>query len=352
MQRIAARHAVPSAAAVRSALISHSDVSEPHDRQSEHLGMSEPNTFPIPFKSLRTLSGGNGGSYIVGAMFTAAFLSKAERLAASCARHGLSYTLHEVPTVHRSISSHGTDDPTYTKANFIHFLLTAHRKPVLYVDADCEFSSAPELIEALARSRCDFAIYNWFADRYTDSFIPIELDSSASAPLAKRRYYRFLARGEAFFTNAQLKCSGLVQFYRNSLAARGLLARWYRTIVTFPGCADDAALNFTFNNLTRLSWLSWLLRVQWLPKSYARIAWWIYEEPVINHPELPTRSIWHAEIKDPQGRKEFYFSRMEPRKPVGLFPRGYIIDAEQRMLCKLEDGRVVPIGPIGKTLWL
>jgi hypothetical protein len=314
-------------------------------------GMNRSNAFPIPFKSLRTLSGGIGASYVVGAMFTASYGPKAQRLAASCARHGLSYVLHEVPAVHRSISSQGSDDPAYTKANFIHSLLEAHRKPVLYLDADCEVTAKPELIDELARSRCDFAIYNWLADDCTDCFVPVELDSCANEPVARRRYYRFLGR-EAFFTNAQLKCNGLVQFYRNSIAARALLARWHRTIAAFPGCADDSALSFTFNNLTRYSWLAWRLRVRWLPKSYARISWWIYEEPVINHPGLPVDFAGFAPIKDPRGRKRFYRSLMQRRKPVALFPQDCIIDTEQHMLCKLEDGRVVPIQPIDRAFWL
>jgi len=308
-------------------------------------------TFPIPFRSLRTMSGGSGGSYVVGAMFTAAYQAKAERLAASCARHGLSYVLHEVPTVHRSISGRGTDDPAYTKANFIHSLLTKHRKPVLYLDSDCEFMANPELIETLARSRCDFAIYNWLADECTDCFIPVELGSYSGGLPAKRRFYRFLGR-EAYSSNAQLKCNGLVQFYGNSLAARGLLSRWHRTIATFPGCTDDSAMNFTFNNLTRYSWLPWLLKVRWLPKSYARVSWWICEEPVINHEDLPTKSTTFVKINDPRGRKMFYASLTEQRQPVALFPEGCIIDTEQHMLCKLQDGKVVPIEPTDKTFWL
>lgn len=312
--------------------------------------MNKP-AFPIPFKSLRTINGGSGGSYVVGAMFTASYRAKAERLAASCTRHGLTYVLHEVPKVHRSISSRGTDDPTYTKANFIHSLLRAHRRPILYLDVDCEIMAQPELIEGLVTSRCDFAIYNWFADECTDCYIPVEFESPSSEPTASRRFYRFLAR-EDFFTNAQLKCNGLVQFYANSLAARGLLSRWHRTITDFPGCTDDSALGFTFNNLTRYSWLPWLLKVRWLPKSYARISWWICEEPIINHSGLPTKSTGFVKIDDPRGRKQFYPSLMEQKKPVELFPADSIIDTEHHMVCRLQDGKVVPIEPTDKAFWL
>ena len=241
---------------------------------------------PFPFKSLRTMSGGKDGSYVIGAMFTAAYSDKAERLAASCEKFGLPYVIHEVPTVHRSISGRGTDDLSYTKPNFIRHLLAAHKKPVLYLDADCEFVSQPELIDQLVRSGCDFAIYNGYADEHTDRFVPIELSLRANEPPIRNRFYRFAGSAD-WYTNSQLVCSGLVQFYGNSVAARALLSRWHRTIATFPGCADDAALNFAFNNLTRRSWLSWLLKVRWLPKSYARISWWIHAKPIINHPDIP-----------------------------------------------------------------
>ena len=45
--------------------------------------------FPLPFKSLRTISGGKEGLFVIGAMFTAAYSNKTERLAASCEKFGL-----------------------------------------------------------------------------------------------------------------------------------------------------------------------------------------------------------------------------------------------------------------------
>jgi len=71
--------------------------------------------FPLPFESLRSIRGGKQRSYVIGAMFTAAYAHKAERLAASCERFELPYVIHEVPAVHSSISHRGTDDLAYTK---------------------------------------------------------------------------------------------------------------------------------------------------------------------------------------------------------------------------------------------
>jgi hypothetical protein len=307
--------------------------------------------FPLPFKSLRTMSGGKEGSYVIGAMFTAAYSAKAERLAASCDKFELPYFIHEVPEVHKSISVKGTEDFSYTKPNFIRHMLATHRKPVLYVDADCEFMSRPDLIGELSRSDCDFAIYNWCADEYKDVFVPVEVDTDAEVPSTENRFYRFVG-GFDWFSNNQLICSGLVQFYGDSIAAQNLLSRWQRTLVTFPGCLDDEALAFTFNNLTRYSWLWWLLRVQWLPKSYARISWWIYVKPVINHSEIPGKPARVEKINDPRGRKTFYRSQLEHRSVTCLLPRHCIIDTVQHMVCKLVDGQLVQIEPTDQEFWL
>jgi hypothetical protein len=313
--------------------------------------------FPLPFTSLQTISGQGRRSYVIGAMYTAGYSEKAARLTASCERLGLPYALHEVPSVHRSISPHGTEDFSYTKANFIHHLLATHKKPVLYVDADCEFVSEPTLISELVNSGCDFAIYNWLADEYTDALIPVELDDGAmvtpwspGTQQAKSRFYRF-SHGIDGFTMSQLMCSGPVQLYRNSWSARAFLSRWHQVVATFPGCADDECLMFAFNNIGRSSWLSWGLKVAWLPKAYARYPWWIYVEPVINHPEFPQPGSNFAAIQDMKGRRSIYPSRIEWRDPIRLFPRDCVVDTQEKMICELHDGRLVPIRPIDQKLW-
>ena len=314
---------------------------------SAHMGYR----FPLPFKSLRIISGGKEGLYVIGAMFTAPYSNKAERLAASCEKFGLPYAIHEVPTVHRSISYRGTDDLCYTKANFIRHLLAVHKKPVLYLDADCEFVSQPDLIDDLMRSGCDFAIHNGCAEEYTDRYEPIQLSLRADEPPIRNRFYRCTGY-LGLYSNSQLMCCGLVQFYANTIAARALLSRWHRTIAAFPGRADDPCLDFVFNNLTRREWLSWLLKVRWLPKSYARISWWIYAKPVINHADRPGGQTARAHsIEDSRGRKRHYPSLMK-RTDALLFPRGCIIDTAENMVCKLVDGQLVPIEPTDVNFWL
>ena len=313
-------------------------------------GNGRTNIFPLPFQSIRILSGGNNRSYVIGAMFTAGYAEKAQRLAASCDRLGLRYVIHEVPSVHRSLSRLGTDDLSYTKPNFIRHLLSVHRKPVLYVDADCEFVDQPALIDQLVAAGYDFAIYNAYADEFTDRFLPIALSLRPGEPPIRNRFFKY-SRRINWASDDQLGCFGCVQLYRNSLAARTLLSRWHQTIISFPGSGDDAHLNFTYNNLERRSWLYWLLKVHWLPQSYTRICWWIFTKPVINHPDIPGTSSEFIEINDPAGRRDVYRSSMGRRNALP-FPRDCIIDAQRDMICRLVDGELISLGPTNETIWL
>jgi hypothetical protein len=309
--------------------------------------MSSVRSFPLPFTSLGSLPSSTTGSWVVGAMYTASYEEKARSLAASCERFGLPHAIHHVPAVHRSINSRGTPDPAFTKANFIHHLLSTHKKPVLYVDADCEFLSEPALLEGLVRSGTDIAVYNWLADEHTDAFAPVEI-ALPNQPPSKNRFYTFTHSVEHFAPN-QLLCSGPVQYYGVTEGARLLLAEWFRTIIEFPGTADDECLDFAFNNLgARTAYL----RPRWLPKAYARYAWWIYAKPVINHPDPPNTENNFVQISDPAGRQRFYPAKTEKRDAVRLFPRDCIIDTEQRMVCRMIGNRLVAISPTDQNFWL
>lgn len=308
--------------------------------------MSSADGFPLPFKSLQSFGGGREGSYVIAAMFTFGYREKAKRLEASCEKFGLPFVTHEVSSVHKSISARGTLEPSFTKANFIHHVLSQHGKPVLYVDADCEFLEEPKLLDKIVKSGYDFAIYNWLADEYTDAFAPVEI-SISNGPSIKNRFYAFTHGVEHFAPN-QLLCSGPVQFYRNSDAAKMLLAEWHRTIMTFPGCADDECLNFAFNNLGPGANS---VKARWLPKAYARYPWWIYAKPVINHPDFPDEQVNFTSIKDTAGRLPFYPDKAEKRSVVRLFPRDCIIDIEEQQVCRLVGNQLVIISPTDQNFW-
>jgi hypothetical protein len=314
------------------------------------MASSSANDFPQPFNSLRQISGGGDRPFVVGAMFTASYAENAERLAASCAKFGLHHAIHEVPVIHRSISCQGTDDLAYTKPNFIHHLMAAHGKPILYVDADCEFVDEPDLIVALVRSDCDFAIYNWLADECTDTFKALELGVGVDGPPIKNRFFRYW-RSIDWFSTTQLFGSGCVQLYGNSALARQLLTEWHRNIALYPGAADDGCLDLAFNN--RESNLH-DLTFRWLPKAYARISWWIYAKPVINHAGRPQPDANFKDLSkfDTGGRKFWYPERTEFKTVTGPFPRDCIIDVERRVIAKIVGDQLVTVGITDRPFWI
>ena len=138
--------------------------------------------FPLPLPSTRTTEskGRDGSRFLVASMYTASYADRAERLRASCEELELPYVLQEVPTIHNSISASGSSDPRYTKANFIHSLLSRYGQPILYVDADCVFRSYPTLIDEFLAGGTDFAIFNWAADPDNEAFFPIDASDDRS----------------------------------------------------------------------------------------------------------------------------------------------------------------------------
>jgi hypothetical protein len=309
-----------------------------------------PHGFPLPIGDLRVYkrSSGPGAEqpYLVGAMVTADYAGKADRLAASCDRLQLAYAIYRVPTVHRSISHRGSADAAFTKANFIHFLLGEHRRPILYVDADCVFAARPELIDTLVAAGTDFAIYNWLADEHTDAFVPVPVNTAGGA--ARKRFFRF-SHSIDYIDPGQLICSGAVQLYGDTERARALLARWQQSVAAFAQSSDDECLDFTFNNLGPEAQG---LRVRWLPKAYARYCWWIYEQPVIDHPDMPNAQNRFQPIADPGGRLRFYPERAQLRAAPPRLPRDCIVDTELRLICRPVGKELQPVARTELDFWL
>jgi hypothetical protein len=316
--------------------------------------------FPIPFSGRLALKGGDitgRPAFVVASMFTPSHRDLATRLAASLERFGLPFAIYEVPSVHRSISVRGNDDPACTKANFISFVLDEFRVPVLYVDSDCVFRALPKRIQALVADGCDFAIYNWLADEHTDAFKPCVISNTPPPAGSDRpRYYQF-SHSVDWFSPDQLLCSGAVQFYSTTAAARDLLAAWHGVIREFPGVPDDECLDYAFNFRR-----STTQRIQafWFDKSYARYLFWIYARPVIDHPQMPAVNDQAAtKIDVLAGTPRWKKDHAEIRADGRLFPRDAVIDAEQRLVLRPRraagaDGRIelVAFAPLHTELFL
>jgi hypothetical protein len=276
--------------------------------------------------------------FIVCSMFTDSYREKAERLAASVRKFGLAHALFKLSTVHRSISPKGSDDLAFTKPLFIDHMLRRFNRPILYVDGDCEFRDKPDLIWVLRKENIDFAIYNWFSDVMNDAWLPYEA-LSARTKTGAPRYWRY-SHSNDDFSPFQLCCSGAVQYWADSDRAFALLEAWQQNVAKFARSPDDESLQLAFN-LAQYGKPD--LKYFWLPKEYARYSFWIYVQPVIDHPDLPTYADpAHFELL---GGKTFD----APRIFVGLqkarpLPRACVIDAEENLvLLRLPNGNFMPI---------
>jgi len=279
--------------------------------------------------------------YIVGAMMTPSHAHLGERLRESCRAHGLTLALYEVPAVHRSISRRGADDLRFTKANFVKFLFERYGWPVLYLDADCVIRQPTDRIGQLLAENVDFAIYNWLADEHTEAYVHADIEP-------RGRYYRF-SHSIDQKSDSQLLCSGAVQWYNNTAAARALLDAWQEVQQCAPGSADDKCLDLAFNNLAPHSPL---LKAVWLEKRYARYAWWIYERPVIDHPDMPTLTQDFIPLNEMNGRPRIASQELRQQTVAYMFPKECLIDTETRTLLRLRDGVWRTVGSFSTPLWL
>ena len=187
----------------------------------------------------------------------------ANKLRASCDRFKISHTI--VP-IESQANNSSPAKPAWSsrysnawlsfvarKATFIRESLIIHKRPVCWLDADCEFIQDPTLLRA---TRADFAIYNFFGDPMNDSgeYHPHKLWAS----------------------------SGVVYFAFTPLVMR-LVNEWMTQLERASWMVDDQALSWAFNHFR-----GGKLQTLWLPRSYNRMTdKWPDVEPVINH-------TWHA----------------------------------------------------------
>jgi hypothetical protein len=275
-------------------------------------------------------------------MYTESYAHLAKRLANSMKIHGLPFAIYEVPTVHNSISEKGSNDLSYTKSNFIRNVISRTNKNIIYIDCDCEIKKFPSLFFEIA-SNHDFAIYNWLSSQENNVYLPYQIDEN-SATLYKYSHSIQPA------CDTQLICSGAVQFWANNKASIELLKYWQNIIENNKGAADDYCLDFSFNNFDRERNN---LRYYWLPKSYARYAWWIFEQPVIDHPQIPNISTkWH-EINDSEGKKRFYPEHFHENH-INKYENKYdgVINPEKNLHINLLKNGNINANVIENKIWI
>lgn len=252
--------------------------------------------------------------------------------------------------MHRSISVKGSDDPRYTKARFIRFLLERFERPVLYLDADCVVAEYPARIDDLLSSQVDFAIFNWLAEEHTEAYVRTELpvQDGPTRRVASERFYRFSHSIDSL-CERQLLCSRAVQWWNRTAPAITLLEQWQGVIERSPGSADDKGLDYAFNNYPSGAAR---LRAAWLPKGYARYGWWIYERPFIDHPEIPASANGFVPLDELDGKRRIYTQTLKQHEVPYVFPKDCLIDTQTRTLLRLSDQGWLAVARFSTPLWL
>lgn len=290
--------------------------------------------------------------FLVGILCTPQSAAQGVRLLESCKAHGLAVVLHEVPAVHWSVSMDGGDDLSCTRPSFIRYLLDKHRKPILCLDSGCVVVESPAAIFSLVEDKIDFAAFNWLAEEHTEAYQPVSvrLQEGASAILSRDRFYRF-SHSVDIYDPSQLMCGANVLFFSDSDDVRELLNAWQNLIVRVPKAPDAHALDFAYNYrgaaLPRM-------KTAWLDKSYARLGWWIYVKPVIDHPdysELGTE--WPDSLEKQERVPRLDYRKVKPLVVHYVFPQDCLIDTETQTLVKpnFQNG-FDTLGPLPVPIWL
>jgi hypothetical protein len=146
-------------------------------------------------------------------------------------------------------------------------------------------------------------------------------------------------------SDSQLMAGGAVQFWRGTEAAFTLLDDWDQSLRNHPVSEDEQCLDFAYNHASRAG-----LKPRWLPKSYCRYAYWMYVQPVIDHPKFPAAMSGTFQQLGSERFDKTQIKRVEKDEP---FPRDLVVDTVQKQLLRpMPDGTLAPAGPLPHRLYL
>ena len=255
-----------------------------------------------PHYALREVDDNDSVPFIILSAATPSHSETADRLTNSIKKLGLPYISIEIPTIHRSVSPRGTDDPDYCKPNLISTVMAELQRPILYMDSDVVVEAHPFLIEYLSAEFYDFGIFNWLSLPSNQAYKPTGSSDSGLTVYA-------FSHGVDAISRTQLVCSGAVQYWGCSQKSIELLDGWRDCVTNNPECPDDHSLDYAFNNLPFAD----KLKTFWLPRAYARYAWWIFDTPVLNHPDYPNPGVGSVPLAEFRGRPRVHMEQLTPR---------------------------------------
>jgi len=281
-------------------------------------------------------------SFMVCGMYTENYAEKALRLQNSLEKFGLSYALYRIPSIHSSISRHGKVDSTFNKPKFIANMMSRYKLPILYLDSDCTLEGEPKLIYDLVSQGYDFGIFNWLSKERTDAYTSVNLPG-----FEENRFYKY-SHGCYEFDENQLRVSGAVQFWGNTELSKLLLISWDEVIALNPNTADDICLDYTFNNNINKK----LIKSFWLPKNYARYAFWIFDKPIINHPDMPDQGAQFKWINLREGEILFDENTLQKKPQIFYIPPNTLLDTHINQIVLHQNNMFIKISDNKQSIYI
>ena len=292
----------------------------------------------------------NKQDFLIVSFFTKNFVSKAIRLANSLDKLNLNYKIFEIPEIHFSKSNKGTSNINYCMPKLILDVFKVSKIPLLYVDSDIVFKKNPDLIFSFHEKKIDFAIYNFIEDTDNEGYLPLKINIRENEKLVPKEF--FVTKVSVPLLNSanyerQMLTAGAVAYFSNTKAAIDLLNRWLENIKHFPRAVDDQTLDYTFNiDLNGKK----KLNVYWLPKNYCRYNFWIFTDPVINHPdELTYRP--EDNFDDITGKKRYIRKNILKRLNAKI-DKTHLIDINQKLIFKIVNNKIEVVKKFNNEIFL
>ena len=288
--------------------------------------------------------------FLIVSFFTQNYKDKADRLINSLNNFNLNYKIFEVPTIHYSKSDKGSNDINYCMPKLIIDMLKQFKIPIIFLDCDLVVMKEPKLFYSLKEENIDFAIYNWLEDSENDGYLPVKLKINSERGEIEETYYINSVNVKLLNNpnkEGQLFSSGGVAYFSESNSSINFLNEWLENIIKYPKAPDDQLLDHTFNYS---STVRKNLKVEWLDKSYCRVFWWIFSQPVINHPGHMSHRVNDNFFKI-TGKERFKIENTIKRNSSKV-SKEFIIDAKNKKILKVEKGKIFVVRSFTESVYV
>ena len=288
--------------------------------------------------------------FLIVSFFTQNYKDKADRLINSLNNFNLNYKIFEVPTIHYSKSDKGSNDINYCMPKLIIDMLNQFKIPIIFLDCDLVVMKEPKLFYSLKEKNIDFAIYNWLEDSENDGYLPVKLKINSDKGEIEETYYINSVNVKLLNNpnkEGQLFSSGGVAYFSESNSSINVLNEWLENIIKYPKAPDDQLLDHTFNYS---STVRKNLKVEWLDKSYCRVFWWIFSEPIINHPGHMSHRV-NDNFFQITGKERFKIENTIKRNSSKV-SKEFIIDAKNKKILKVEKGKIFVVRSFTESVYV